>query len=57
MNKKIENKMYFINDHEYIKFPFSSCLINYKNNNTKLFGNQLICLNPIKQEVNALERI
>ena len=24
MNKKIENKMYFISDNEYIKFPFSS---------------------------------
>lgn len=55
MNKKIENKMYFINDHEYIKFPFSSCLINYKNNSTKPFKNQLICLNLIKQEVNAFE--
>lgn len=55
MNKKIENKMYFINDHEYIKFPFSSYLINYKNNNTKRLRNQLICLNLIKQEVNAFE--
>lgn len=55
MNKKIENKMYFINDHEYIKFPFSSYLINYKNNNTKGLRNQLICLNSIKQEVNAFE--
>lgn len=55
MNKKIENSMYFINDNEYIKFPFSSYLINYKNNNTKRFKNQLICLNPIKQEVNAFE--
>lgn len=57
MNKKIENRMYFINDHEYIKFPFSSYLINYKNNNTKRLRNQLICLNSIKQEVNTFEWI
>ena len=57
MNKKIENKMYFISDNEYIKFPFSSYLINYKNNNTKRLRNQLICLNSIKEEVNAFEWI
>ena len=57
MNKKIENKMYFISDNEYIKFPISSYLINYKNNNTKRLRNQLICLNSIKEEVNAFEWI
>lgn len=54
MNKKIENKMYFISDNEYIKFLFSSYLINYKNNNTKRLRNQLICLNSIRQEVKTV---
>lgn len=55
MNKKTENTMYFINDHEYIIFPFSSCLLNYKNNSIKGHKDQLICLNNIKQEVISIE--
>lgn len=46
--KKKENKMYFISDYEYIYFPFSINLKNYKNNNISKSRNQLICLNPQK---------
>lgn len=57
MSKKIENRMYFINEHEYIKFPFSSYLFNYKHNNTELLKNQLICLNPSKYIEGCYEQI
>ena len=57
MNKKRENKMYFLNDTEYIKFPFSSYLINYQYNNIKKSRNQLICLNSSKCEVNGYGKI
>ncbi len=50
MNKKNKNYMYFINDNEYIKFPFR---ISYKYNSIKQYGNQLICLNSFRKEVTA----
>ena len=51
LKKKKENKMYFISDSEYIYFPFSINFKNYKNNNIKIFRNQLICLNPRNEDV------
>ena len=52
---KKEKTMYFVSENEYIYFPFSN--INCIYNNTNKYRNQLICLNPIKQEVNAFEWI
>ena len=50
---KKEKTMYFVSENEYIYFPFST--INCIYNNTNKYRNQLICLNPIKQEENAFE--